>query len=144
MSAEERKAVIRRFYAAWNEGRLEEAFELVAPSYINHGGAPGMSGREGFKRLVAWYRQSFSNIHHAVEDLLAAEGDKVIARVTVSGVHTGDFMGLPATGKRFAISSLNILSVENGQLVEHWQVSDRMGLVQQLGGQRMTIAERGD
>jgi len=143
MSAEENKAVIRRFYAAWNEGRVEEVFELVASTYTSHAGASEISGREGFKQLVASYQRSFSGIRHTIEDLLAAEGNKVIARVTISGIHTGNFMGIAATGKPFAVSSINILYVENGQVAEHWQVSDRMALIQQLGEPGQTGKESG-
>ncbi|MBA2571263.1 MAG: ester cyclase, partial [Chloroflexi bacterium] len=54
-------------------------------------------------------------------------------RWTATGAHTGSFMGIPPTGNRFTIAGIDIHSVREGRLAEHWHVVDQLALLQQLG-----------
>jgi predicted ester cyclase len=62
-----------------------------------------------------------------------SEGDLVTTRKTFHGVHQGEFMGVAATGRAVAWDVIDILRVANGQMHEHWNVVDAMGLARQLG-----------
>jgi predicted ester cyclase len=64
---------------------------------------------------------------------MLAEGDMVCARVTFSGTHQGEFMGLPPTGKRIEVDAIDIVRIRDGQVAEHWGVFDAMLMMQQLG-----------
>ena len=61
------------------------------------------------------------------------DGDKVIARARFSGTHQGEFMGIPATGKRVSFGVIDIVRYADGKVVEHWGQMDNLGLMQQLG-----------
>ena len=63
---------------------------------------------------------------------MLADGDKVAYRLTVTGTHTGDFMGIPATGKRITITETHIDQVTDGKIVRHDGDWDQMGMMQQL------------
>jgi predicted ester cyclase len=67
-----------------------------------------------------------------IEDI-TAEGDKVWARVVSHATNTGPFMGKPATGKRVSVEIIDICRFADGKLVEHWGLTDRLSLMQQLG-----------
>ena len=75
---------------------------------------------------------SFSDLQTTTEDLFA-EGDKVVERYTARGTHTGEFMGAPPTGKKFAVESIVIYRFANGKIVEMWGLNDSQGLMTQLG-----------
>ena len=64
---------------------------------------------------------------------MIAEGDKVIARFTVSGTQPGAFLGIPSTGKHATITDIEIVRIANGKFVEIWVQPDFLGLLQQLG-----------
>jgi predicted ester cyclase len=64
---------------------------------------------------------------------MIAEGDKVVVRSIMRGAHQGEFMGIPATGKSFTMSAIDIIRFANGQAVEHWGNTDDLGMMQQLG-----------
>ncbi len=66
-------------------------------------------------------------------DLLLAEGDLVAARWTSEGTNTGPWVGTPATAKRATFSGVNIFRFKDGKVVERWNHSDDLGLMQQLG-----------
>ncbi len=132
MSTEDNKALVRRVYEEIvNQHNL--ATELIDPNYVDHvPGFPPVQGIEGLQQLISIYRNAFPDMQVTIEDLIA-EGDKVAARFTFRGTHTGELMGIPPTGKQVTVSALHILRVANGKIVEEWQNSDDLGMMQQLG-----------
>jgi len=75
---------------------------------------------------------AFPDLYFTVEDLIA-EGDEVVARVTMSGTQHGAFMGIPPTGKHVTITGIDINRFVGGKSVEHWVEMDTLGMMQQLG-----------
>lgn len=67
-----------------------------------------------------------------IEDMLV-DGDKVAVRTTFRGTHTGDFFGIPPTGKSVTVSGTHILRIADGKIAEHWGNNDDLGLMRQLG-----------
>ncbi|WP_207534494.1 ester cyclase [Desertivirga arenae] len=51
---------------------------------------------------------------------MLAEGDKVVSRKEISATHTGELMGIPATGKTITLKVIDILALENGKICDHW------------------------
>ncbi len=133
-SAEESKAVVRRFYQElWSEGRLEVADELFAPEFIGH--APGNSltrGPEGVKRLVGSWRDGVPDMTLEIH-AQHAEGSRCVTRFTGRGTHKGTWLGIPATGKEVSLSGIAITRVIDGKVVSDWGEFDVMGLLQRLG-----------
>ena len=133
MSAEENKAIVRRGYEAINQNDLDALDEVVASDIIDRNPAPGQApGLEGVKQFFSSLHAAFPDLHMDVEDMIA-EGDKVATRVSMSGTHRGEFMGIDPTGNRVEISGIDILRVAGGKIVEHWGNFDDLGMMQQLG-----------
>ena len=134
MSAEENKAMVRRFWGVWEEGNIDLVDELLAPDYINHTPAsPDQpTGPEGVKGVVAMFRSAIPDLRVVVEDMIA-EGDKVVVRYTLEGTHEGELFGVPPTGQRLSIKSIAVERVSDGKIREHWRVTDSLDMMQQLG-----------
>ncbi len=135
MAAEQNKVLIVRFVEElFNRGNMGIVGEIFAPDFIEHEQLPpGIpNGREGVKVLTTMLRSAFPDFKATIDDILA-EGDKVVIRMTWSGTHKGEFMGVPATGKRVSFGVIDIIRITNGKLVEHWGQMDSMSLMQQLG-----------
>ena len=133
MSTEENKAIARRGYEAINQNNLDTLDEVVASDMTDHDPAPGQApGLEGVKHYFSSLHAAFPDVRMDVEDMIA-EGDKVVARVSVSGTHRGEFMGIAPTGNRVTIAGIDILRMANGKIVEHWGKFDDLGMMQQLG-----------
>ncbi len=133
MTTEENKAVLRRVHETINSGDLDAYAQLVAPDAVDHGLPPGFpAGPEGARTLLSMIRDTFPDFRMTTDDLIA-EGDKVVARLTCTGTHRGDFMGVPATGKQVSWGVIEILRVANGKVAERWSQTDTLGLMQQLG-----------
>ncbi len=132
--SEQNKAKMRRFYdEVFNAGNIAVVDELVASDFVDHEEFPGLSGdRDGLKQFVTMMRTAFPDARMDVDDLIA-EGDKVVARLTMSGTQRGDFAGIPASGKRFSVPTIDIIRFDDGKAVEHWGATDSAKMMEQLG-----------
>lgn len=110
------------------------AFEAFFSANLkDHALPPGVpEGFEGRKMFYSAMLAAFSDMQVRVEDMFE-EGDKLVTRWSARGTHDGDMMGIPPTGKEISIGGIAIDRFENNQSVEHWEVFDQVGLMQQLG-----------
>ena len=133
MSAEENKALIRRFYEEIDKGNIDAMDEMVAEDYIDHSPVPfaTATGLEGLKQTFRIFEKATPG-HHVIEDQIA-EGDKVVTRLTSIGKHEGDLPGAPRTGNDMKMTSITIHRIANGKLVEKWSEKDMIALLTQLG-----------
>lgn len=134
MSTEENKALMRRWLEeVANAQKLEAVDEVFAPTFVDHAALPDQPpGSAGIKWFLSIIWAAFPDWHYTIEDLIA-EGDKVVARVTVRGTHQGDFLGIPSTGKQATMTEIQIVRVAFGQIVDMWANVDLLGMLQQLG-----------
>ena len=134
--SEENKIVVRRFFEeVINARRVDRADEFVTADYVEHQQLPGAEGRQGIevaKAFLSMMRGAFPDYRFDVEDLVA-EGDKVVARVAVTGTHHGEMMGLAPTGRRVQTSGIEVFRLAGGTLAEHWATFDAMGMLRQIG-----------
>lgn len=133
MTTETNKATIRRYYQeVHNQGKRDVLTEIAVEDFVEHDPFRGHGqGLAGFYQRVEMLQTAFT-MNFTLEDLIA-EGDKVAVRWTNHNEHHGPFMGIPATGKSAIASGIDIWLLRNGQLAEHWDVVDRLSLLQQLG-----------
>jgi steroid delta-isomerase-like uncharacterized protein len=131
---ETNKPLFQRMFDEVSKGNLSVIDELFAADYIMHDPAWPMEvrGPEGFKQWTgAMFEPFFSDSVFGLEDMIA-EGNKVAVRWTWSGTHTGEFLGIPATGRQIAITGTSIHRFADGKFVESWASYDSMGMMQQL------------
>ena len=134
--SDENKEVVRRFFEeVVNAGHLDRADEFVTGNYREHQQLPGAEGRQGIavaKAFLSLMRGAFPDYQFAIEDLIA-EGDKVVARVSVSGTHRGEMLGLAPTGRRVRTAGIEVFRFEGGKMAEHWATFDALSMLRQLG-----------
>ena len=119
--SEQNKTLFKRFVdEVFNKKNVAFIDEFLDPSLVEH------------KEDIYAFLGAFPDLHITVEDLIA-EGDKIVGRVTLTGTHQGELMGIPATGKKVSFSEILIARISNGKVVEQWEVADTMSMMQQLG-----------
>jgi steroid delta-isomerase-like uncharacterized protein len=137
MSIEDNKKIVRRYQNIYNSNDLDALSEVVAEEVRTPKIMPGMKpGLEGGKQVHATTLVGMPDWQTMIDDLIA-EADKVVARITMTGTHTGDFWGIPATGNRVEFTGIYIVRIANGKIVEHWGEEDGVSLLQQLGVLKM-------
>jgi len=127
---EENKAVVRNWFEdGWNKHNPDIIDKYFAANYVNHGVAT--NSVDEWKQFVTPVLTAFPDIHFTVDDQIA-EGDKVVTRWTFRATHQGEFMDVPATGKKVTVTGINISRHANGKYVEDWGNWDGLGLMKQL------------
>ena len=129
MSLEENKAIVRRFVEAYNTRNLGLFDDLLAPDYFDQ---TSKVGPEGLKQLMNMAFKAFPDFHETIEDIIA-EGDKVWVRITFTGTHTGEFMGIAPTDKKLTTEMVDIFRIVNGKLVEYRDVNNNLDYLKKLG-----------
>lgn len=121
----------RLFDEAFTKGDTGVVDEIVSPNLKEHQDMDRPT-REGVKELIRNLHATFPDFRCDLQEL-AAIGDRVWGRIRGGGTDTGGFEGRPPTGKRVTVDSLELCRFEEGMIVEHWGVVDRVGLLKQLG-----------
>ena len=136
MSPDANKDIARRFIEeVFVRGDEAAVDRLVAVDFQPHSWGPMAPGREALKQAQRRVHAGLSDARMDIEDLIA-EGDRVAIRLTASGRHTGDFMGMKASGKSYTIPEIQILRIRDGKVAEHWREADMMGMMKQLQGEK--------
>jgi len=139
MAAEDHKALVRRYLEeVWSNGNSAVADEVLSPSYTLRvlQGSTGhqdrvASGPEILKQSVAMYQRAFPDLRITPEAIVA-EGDRVVVAWTAQATHSGEFRGIPPTGKELHYAGFTMYRIVDGKIVEELYLGDRLGLWQQL------------
>jgi ketosteroid isomerase-like protein len=129
---EHSKALARLFVERFlNTGDPAALEDLVVPGYVDHDLPAGVTPAVS----IGLFRAGFPDAVFTAEDVLA-DGDRVAVRYRIDGTHTGDFFGMPPTGRKISIGGISIYRVRDGRLAEAWVQYDQAGLVRQVQGTR--------
>ena len=133
MAATDSAAVLREMFVAINDNDGERMVDLVNDDLVIHTPVPGIgTGKAGMRQLMTVYFSSFSPQHVDVHDIVA-DGDRVAVRHTHHLTHSGEFAGVPPTGKQLVVEGIEMYRVRDGKVSEMWHHDDFLGLMQQLG-----------
>jgi steroid delta-isomerase-like uncharacterized protein len=134
MSTEQNKAVVRRFFELYDQGKLDQLEqEVVDPAAVIHlTGVPKPLTRGEFKQTGVAFHLAFPDHTATIQDQVA-EDDMVVTRSTFRGTQRGELQGIPATGKSVTFDQVNIHRITGGRIVEAWAYFDQFSLLQQLG-----------
>lgn len=130
---EHNKAVVRRFLIDTHSGRFDVIDDTVAIDIVTH----GMLGldpdsRSSYRHFFEVLDATFKDMTFAIEAMVA-EADQVAVRFTITAVHAGALLGIPATGRRVDFTGMVIYRLRDGMIAETWLYPDNLSLLQQLG-----------
>ena len=120
----------------WNDGNIDAAERYIAPSYTVHHD-PGDPWHQRtltvaeFKERVRLSRAPFPDQRFELLETFG-EGKAVVATWLWAGTHRGDLPGFPASGKQIKMSGATVYYFANDRIDGHWQIVDRLGVLQQL------------
>ena len=127
-------AIVRKFFEVGpSKGDITAADALLHPEFSLHTPLPTPGpGIEEMNNVITTCRAAFDGLNVTIEEIMADE-DKVTARFTARGIHNGEFMGLPPTGKAITLTAIEIFRLKEGKVAELWGEVNLMGLMMQLG-----------
>jgi len=119
-STDAHKALVRSVYDAFHTGGVDLLDEVVAADFCDHDPMPDQApGLAGLKQAVGLFRAAFPGGEMLVEELVA-EGNNVVARVTLRGTHIGPFFDLPPSGLPVRADGIEVFRMAGGKIVEGW------------------------
>ena len=137
MSIEKNKNLVRLYQEIYNSNDLDRLTEVVSEDLLTPNIMPGIPhGLEGAKAAHRIMLTGFPDYQTIIDDMIA-EGDQVAARIKMTGTHSGEFMGIPPTGRRISFTGIYFARIAGGKIVEHWGEEDGVSLLQQLGVLKM-------
>lgn len=127
-------AVMRQFFELANRHDVDRLLELVDPDYVGESDVlpEAVRGRASYGALLRGYYEAFPDTHYEVEQMLA-DGRSVVTRLRVTGTHRGTFLGLPGSGRRFAVQLCHVDELREGKIARAWYYWDTATMLRQLG-----------
>lgn len=127
--------VIERYFAeVWGAGDMAAQAELIAPGYMGEwliGGMPLRQGPAGHAAWLAQVRTGLPDARYTIHELIV-EGDRAVARVTLTGTHLGPAAGHAPTGAATSTEQVFVFHLAGGQICAEWVSFDRESFVKQL------------
>lgn len=131
--ADNREVIRRINEEVFGEGKLELIDELVHEDFVDHSAMEGVPpGRDGMKALAQMVHSALSDTDATMERIVI-DGDEVAWRWSMWGRHTGEFMGIPATGNEVVVTGNDLGVMRDGKLAELWSMVDMLSVMVQLG-----------
>jgi steroid delta-isomerase-like uncharacterized protein len=119
------------YLAMLNKHEPDLVDRFVSEDYRNHNAFVG-DGREANRQFWAAFFTALPDLSATMEDFVTS-GDRVVGRFVYRGTHTGELMGIPASGNKVEMRSIDIWRVEDGMFAEHWDELNMMEMFQQMG-----------
>ena len=120
---EENKQRLRDLLAAVDAGDIERALAFYSPDYVDHDASEARGGSgsaiDALRRAFEQFYAAFRDTRHRLDDVVA-DADRVAARISVEARHTGEILGIPATGQLIRNDSIVIYRYERGHIRERW------------------------
>lgn len=134
MTGDENKRIYTRYIELLNAQEYHSLHEVVDPerySEICVGFTPGWVDLPEAVKSLGKVVTGIPDLHARIDDCVS-EGDKVFARLTVTGTNLGRFYGIPATGAAFQVSMFDYARIEDGRIIERVQQSDTLSQIRQM------------
>jgi predicted ester cyclase len=129
------EAIVRRIFdSVINDHDLAAADGICTDDCVLS--VPGLSlppGPDGLKQFARSLHDGFPDLHVVVDDVIASSDGVAVRWRTVRQTHTGEYRGLPPTGRSVTLTGTNFYRLESGLITGAWVQADSLGLAQQLG-----------
>jgi steroid delta-isomerase-like uncharacterized protein len=142
IKAKNNKAVVIAFTEAFNDRNASALDNIVAQNVTEH--RPGIqSGLNTYKQFLNSMITAFPDFQTTINHILA-EDDKVVVFTTTNGTHQGPFIlaPVPPTGKQVSFKAADMYRIENGKIIEHWDVIESLDMLREIGAITFTQYEQ--
>ena len=133
MSAENKALVRRWINAAYNKGNWKVLDEVLAPNFVRHDQASGITGKgpEVEKQVATLYRTAFPDLQLRIDEIIS-EGNTVAIRWTATGTAKGNLRGVSLSGRKVITPGISFVKISRGKITEHYANWDTAAFNQQV------------
>jgi predicted ester cyclase len=116
----------------WHRGEIEFVDRAYAPTFVGRVPRSGFQDLEEYKKYVRETLVGIPDIYFYIKGQYE-EGQHLVSRYQITGTHTGDLLGIPASGRPIDVEGVTISRFGSGRFLESWTVWDLMGLCHEIG-----------
>lgn len=130
-------SLIRRLYDAVNANDGEALASYFTADMVRHDlteMVPHSDGSEAVTDFLGMLRRAMPDLHMQLDDVVATD-ERAAGRVTLTGTHKGEFLGVAATGRRATFGAITMYRIEGGRIAEAWSLVDWAGALRQFTGE---------
>lgn len=132
-----KETLLQALEAVWCQGNVSAIEKFYHPDFVMHyspmkGGSEAVATFSDLANDLTELKKSFPDFNEVVHDLIC-DGNKVVARLTLSGTQATTYNGFPSLGKKFSINSIDIYKFEEEKIIEQWGVKENTTMHKQLG-----------
>lgn len=109
-----------------------ELGRYITDDYFSHESPDATPGPQGEIEVASVWKTAFEDFNYRI-DLIVGDGDRVATVGTISGTHTGDYLGKNGTGRRFEVRTCDFLTLRDGKISEHRGIYEDSRMNEQLG-----------
>jgi steroid delta-isomerase-like uncharacterized protein len=128
-SSERYTQIARQWFTEGWTGNLAMADDIFSDELQTNGVHVGVAGPAG---RIRDRLAGFPDLTTTIEDMFVS-GDKLAVTLMWRGTHTGDYGGVPATGKRVEVRDTAIWHFRDGKVTEIFTLQDQFGMLKQVG-----------
>ena len=129
------KAALMKIYEALETGNTDSLDNYIAEDAMDHALDTMITKKQGLAGIKDFFRANITSFPDTkiTVNAVGTSGDTLLAYYTFTGTNSGPMMGMPATNKFVEVNGVDIVVFKDGKAVEHWEVSDQLGMMKQLG-----------
>jgi steroid delta-isomerase-like uncharacterized protein len=131
MERKDNEAALMQAVKAWNAGDVDSYMELYGENIKLHAGTYDFPNKKAVEGMYKGFHAATSDLRLEIHETIG-DGDRLAARYTVNGTHTGELMGIPATGREISMTGITIMHFEDGKVVERWDSDDSVEVLSRL------------
>lgn len=131
VDVQQNEAALMRAVKAWNSGDVDSYMELYAESIRLHAGTYDFPDKQAVDGMYKGFHAAMSDLRLDIHETFG-DGERLAARYTVTGTHTGELMGIPPTGREISMTGITIMHFEDGRVVERWDSDDSAEVLSRL------------
>ncbi|TDR27831.1 ester cyclase [Hydromonas duriensis] len=134
LSQEQAHAAIAPLYKNFSvpQGNVADNVHTGTTSdWLSCAGEKECRGQDESIKVFSGFAKMIPDMKWAMKDLVVS-GDKVVVRGELTGTPAGEFFGVPYSGKRFTIMTMDMHTIKNGKLQKTYHLEDWAGALRQL------------
>jgi steroid delta-isomerase-like uncharacterized protein len=128
---QQNEAALMRAVEAWNSGDVDSYMELYAKNTKLHTGTYDFPDKKAVESMYKGLHAATSDLRLDIHETFG-DGDRLAVRYTVTGIHTGELMGIPPTGREISMTGITIMHFEDERVVERWDSDDSAEVLSRL------------
>lgn len=135
VNVQQNEAALMRAVEAWNSGDVDSYMELYAENIKLHAGTYDFPDRRAVESMYRGFHAATSDLRLDIHETFG-DGERLAVRYTVTGIHTGELMGIPSTGREISMTGITIMHFENASVIERWDSDDSAEVLSRLRDDR--------